>query len=358
MPTGKPITLYVPFYNAHACAQQVVAAIRGQTRPPDRVLFIDDYSQPPLQLAGVEILRHPANCGLAAARNSALGLCQTPRIAALDADVVPEPGWLAALEAALDQEPATGAGGALRERFDQDLGDRWRSVHMAQHWGATRLRNPRFLFGSNTLFDAEALRAAGGYDERCRTNNEDRLMSEALYAAGHTLVYEPAARCAHLRRDTAKSILAGYWRWHHARGLLQGDFDTPAGLLRRVDAVNFGIFRYRFDLDAAAGRTELLGLDAALPWVFCALDLALFRDRTGTPLSAFPTPDMLAAWPLPARRMVPRLLPDWPAFDTAPAWFPDYLAETQRAAESRGWFRSAEDDTIKTPSILRFHGFC
>jgi Glycosyltransferases, probably involved in cell wall biogenesis len=275
--TSRDVTVYVPAYNADATLGACLDSVLAQTARPARILVVDDASSNPVRVpAGIEVIRHKENLGLACARNTALGDCRTALIASLDSDVVLEPRWLENLLAVMNGGELAGAGGRMVERYQDELADRWRAVHMAQNWGEAAVINPRFLFGANTIFRSDLLREAGGYDERHRTNNEDRVVSDALYRKGYNLAYVPAAKCEHLRRDTCKSVLNGYWQWHHAKGLLDGDYQTPEGLIDRVARVNFGIFRYRYDLDAKAGREEFLPLDAAIPWVFGSRDLSLF----------------------------------------------------------------------------------
>lgn len=336
------ITLYVPCYNPGALLTRVVDGIRRQTIRPARVLLVDDGSSELPGSGGYEVLRHGANLGLAAARNTALAACRTRLIAALDADVVADPDWLEGLLSTLNETGAAGVGGRLVEHEQAQLGDRWRAVHMAQHWGDQRVVNPRFLFGANTLFAADVLRGAGGYLAELRTNNEDRTLCDALYASGCTLVYEPAAVCRHLRRDTAVSVLRGYWKWHHAKGLVRGDFDSDVGALRRIGEVNFGIFRYRYDLDLRAGRRDFLPLDLALPWVFCALDLEMLSRRTGRSV-----PDLGVA----IAGVAPPSLVDFlrsaisASAESAEVW-PEYMAGIAEHVEQSGWRAASQGAEI------------
>ncbi|OVE82699.1 hypothetical protein BVY04_00270, partial [bacterium M21] len=286
--TESDVTIYIPYYNTEATIGPCLDAVLAQTHHPARVLVIDDGSRLPFVDDRVEVIRHAKNSGLATARNTALDACKTPLIASLDSDVVADPHWLKHLLEAINLDHVVGAGGKLVEKYQDNLGNLWRAEHMKQHWGEKALRNPRFLYGANSLYIVDALHEVGRYDERLRTNNEDRTISEALYANFHDLIYTPDALCYHLRRDTYRSILHGYWQWHHARGLLAGDFQSPEGIIRRIADVNFGIFRYRFDLDAKNGRYDLLGLDACVPWVFCVNDLRLYHRVTGNAVPDFP----------------------------------------------------------------------
>jgi glycosyltransferase involved in cell wall biosynthesis len=352
MLTYKPsdITVYVPCYNVRD-VQPVIEALSAQSAQPASVLLVDDGSDKPLQVEGVQIIRHPENHGLATARNTALKHCKTDLLAALDADVQPELDWLERLLDALNREDVVGVGGRMDEHVQKTLGDRWRAVHMAQHWGAAPITHPRFLYGANTLFVAEALRSVGGYDERHLTNDEDRTMSDALYDAGHELFYEPEARCRHLREDTVWSILRGYWQWHHTKGLLNGEFLEPAGLMPRIELVNFGIFRYRLDTDVKEGRSELLGLDACIPWVFCARDLEMLAKHSDIPVPAFPPAGLFEQVDPAIVAVLKRMTPCDRAVGNAP-WFDDYCREFQRVMVEYGWFSEAGDKPERWEPLL------
>lgn len=283
MSVKQDITAYVPFYNSADTVRECIAGLRAQTLLPVRIIVIDDGSKDPLPDLGpeIDILRHAGNSGLGKGRNTALLACKTPLIAALDADVVPDPDWLQVLYSFLVGNENAGVGGMLTERFCTDIADHWRAVHMAQHWGNEFIQNPRFLFGSNTLFRVDILKGVGGYDERLKTNNEDRTISEKIYSKGYNLAYVPNACCEHLRHDTPETVLKGFWQWHHAKGLIEGNYDSPSGLIDRIRRVNFGIYDYRYRIDESTGRIDLLALDSCIPWVFCCLDIAFFGRRTG-----------------------------------------------------------------------------
>lgn len=343
------VTLYIPYFNSQDVIGECLAGILRQTVKPSRLILFDDASIPKaasveaVRDSGAEIVRLESNIGLGASRAMVLEMCKTPLLASLDADVVAEPEWLETLLGALNAHPgAAGAAGRLDELRQDTLGDRWRAVHMKQHWGGKPLVNPRFLYGANNVFAAAALREAGPYSPELKTNYEDMSMSERLLAKGFTLLYEPAARCGHLRRDTDISILRGFWKWFHAKGLMQGDFDSPEGLLRRIDAVNFGIFRYRFDLDAKEGRTDFLKLDLLIPWLFCALDLEMAFRHSGLDVPEFPG-ELLSAVPEAPLTILKAALPKPFGAGAKPQpWHEDYIAKFIACLDSYKWTESRD----------------
>ncbi len=219
----EPVTVYTPCYNGARYLRRSLPALFAQTLPPAEILVVDDGSTDgSAELARelgrgapvpVRVLAQPANRGLGAARNRAVREARTPLVAAVDADVVAEPGWLAALVAELDDPSVHGAGGDLRELYQQGLANRWRATHMRQSWGDARLEGVPFLYGANHVYRRETLLEVGLFDERCRTNGEDVDLGRRLLEKGRRLVYTPAAVCHHLRRDTLPSLLDTYWRW-------------------------------------------------------------------------------------------------------------------------------------------------
>jgi glycosyltransferase involved in cell wall biosynthesis len=187
------------------------------SRKPDEILVIDDGSTDDTAAIAsrypVTVVRQGENLGLAVARNTAVTKASAELVASLDADCAPSPGWLAALEADLSDPAVTGAGGMLIDGQSGKFLDRWRSVYMRQHWGHSRMVNPRFLFGANTIFRKSALIEAGLYDPRHRKGGEDCDMSLRLRSKGLTLIYNPSAVVYHMREDSFATLMNTHWRW-------------------------------------------------------------------------------------------------------------------------------------------------
>lgn len=120
--------------------------------------IVDDGSAQPVRLAEAEGLRVHRTTGLgpAAARNTGWRAADAEWIVFLDDDVVPEPGWWTAVEAALAAADARGLvaveGRVVTEPVDSLYE---RSVERSSGgWGLT----------CNVLYRREALEAVGGFD--------------------------------------------------------------------------------------------------------------------------------------------------------------------------------------------------
>jgi biofilm PGA synthesis N-glycosyltransferase PgaC len=211
------VTFYVPCYNVAQYLDRVLTALLRQTHPVAEVLIVDDGSRDETVAVArrypVRVLRHETNRGLAAARNTALAEVRTEFVAAIDADVELEPDWLARTMRNFGRAGVVGVGGKLLEKYTHGPGNAYRAERMKQHYGEEWRLDPGPLGGCDAVFRIGALREAGGYNERYRTNYEDCDMSRRLMAKGGQLVYEPAAVCWHLRTDTIRSVLRTAWRW-------------------------------------------------------------------------------------------------------------------------------------------------
>jgi glycosyltransferase involved in cell wall biosynthesis len=274
---NSSICLYIPCYNGAQFLPRVWKGICQQTLMPARVLLIDDGSSDDsvsiAESLGMEVVRHSKNCGLGAARNTALRTAAEPLIAALDADCVPEPGWMETLAGGLTESLA-GVGGNLQEFHQDTQADRWRATHMEQHWGSTSTTAVPFIRGSNTLWRRELLLAAGGYDERCRTNGEDLALCAKLKQMNNQYAYVADARCWHLRTDTEESVLRTYWRWMRGKRPRLSWGLVPLELARRSrDAARFAL------ADMCSHRWSLLSLDLRMPLACLRWDLAAMRER-------------------------------------------------------------------------------
>ncbi len=260
------VSLYIPCYNASRFLDKVLPAVCEQTLVPREIVIVDDGSTDATPLLArahadaapcpMRVVAHPHNMGLAAARNTGVRETAGKRVASLDADVVPAPDWLERLNAEMEATGAAGVGGDLMETCCDGLANLWRCRHMRQSWGPERKERPPFLFGSNTLFTRQAIQAAGGYDERLRTNAEDVKLCEAIRDR-MLLVYTPAAKCSHLRKDSLASLLHAYWRWHYY------GTHTPVSVSKNVESHWKAIKRLGrlFREDLAEGQPDCAAMD-------------------------------------------------------------------------------------------------
>jgi GT2 family glycosyltransferase len=278
----RKISVYIPAYNSAEFLPRAIEGLLSQTYPADEILVIDDGSRDNTaeiasRYPSVTLVRHKRNSGLGTARNTGFKTARNEFVASIDADCVPDPGWLAGLVRHFDDPKIAGIGGCLVEGVQRTRADRWRRAHMRQEWGEQAVRNPRFLFGCNNIFRRSAVLEVGGYDESMHTNGEDTDMSRRLREKGWDLHYDPSGRVVHLRYDTTRSILDTYWRWWRfgVRAYANG-----VRLRSVVGHALFVHFRCTFlDLvrsDLKSRRFELLRLDLGVLAYFPYRDFCLW----------------------------------------------------------------------------------
>lgn len=281
------VSLYIPCCNAAATIQSCLRGVLKQTYPVEEIVIVDDGStDDTVKIAArypVRIIRHQGNKGLAAARNTAIKGMKTELIASLDADCVPEPDWLRKLVKSFQKRQIGGAGGRLLDFHSSTVIDRWRAVHMKQHWGNKKMP-PSFLFGSNTVFRKQALTSIGCYHEDFKTNYEDVDVSKRLKKKGWDLVYIPKAQAHHLKQDTISSILNSYWMWNAAYYKEVGWYSGQKKFLLKLKD-NLGLANRYIEEDMGAKRYELIYADFLLALHHSLRDFEYFisRNRGGYP---------------------------------------------------------------------------
>jgi glycosyltransferase involved in cell wall biosynthesis len=231
----EKVSVYIPCYNAEKTIGECLEGVMRQSYPVDEIIIIDDGCRDAtpdiVSRYPVRVIRHAANKGLTASRNTAFREARNEFVAAIDADCVPDAEWLGRLMACFGDPDVAGAGGMLVERHRSAAADKWRGAHMAQSWGNEAVLDPPFLYGCNTVFRKQAVLSVGSYSDIFRNNYEDVDISRRLFDNGFRLAYEPTAAVEHLRRDSVISVLNTYWNWHYYRNL------TPqgcSGLVRRA----------------------------------------------------------------------------------------------------------------------------
>jgi len=226
-------------------------ALAAQTRT-HRVLVVDNGS-----LDGThrvlaahpsrpQVLRLHRNTGYAGALAAALPSVRTPYTGWLNDDAEPEPGWLAALEDALNADAsAAAASSALHD------GDGVMSLGVALTplgYGADTTGDRPFGFcGGAALLRTEAVRAAGGVPSSFFCYYEDTDTSWRLRLAGHRVVAVPGARVRHRGGASTGHGTPAFHRWNERNRLLMLLRCAPAGVAVREWA-------------------RFAALTAALPW--------------------------------------------------------------------------------------------
>ena len=238
MTAGVQSTVVVVTWRGQGLVGRCLDALATQTRA-HRVLVVDNASTDgtAAELAAhprhPQVLRLPRNAGYAGALAAALPRIRTPFMGWLNDDAEPEPGWLAALEAALDGDStATAAASVL---YDGD--GRVRSTGVALTglgYGKDTDRPAPFGFcGGAALLRTDALRDVGGVPAGFFCYYEDTDTVWRLRLAGYRVLAVPGARVRHVGGVSAGHGTPAFHRWNERNRLLMLLRCAPAGVAAR-----------------------------------------------------------------------------------------------------------------------------
>jgi GT2 family glycosyltransferase len=244
--TGPAITVVVPTKDRPEALGRCLAALAAQSLPPAEVVVVDDRSADARAVArmaatagrGRVRLVTGQGRGPAAARNLGVRTASAPVVAFTDDDCRPDPGWLAAIAAALDGD---GAGGAAVVAGPTVVGEPASSAtraaqvvtnHLLEAGLDRRSGTVGFAPTCNLAARAEVL-AGHPFDESFpAAAGEDRDWCDRLTAAGTAIAYVPGMLVRHhpgldLRRFWRQQVRYGEGA-HRYRAAAGGRGRPPA----------------------------------------------------------------------------------------------------------------------------------
>jgi mycofactocin system glycosyltransferase len=207
----------IPVRDDQAGLGRTLAAL-ARTAPHMPVVVVDDGSRGsmPLLPDGVWMIRRPSNGGPAAARNTGWAELRTTArapavVVFVDADCVPEPGWLPPVLRHFADPGTAAVAPRVRSRTEAGANEpmalasyesRWSPLDMGPACGPVRPGSAISYVPSAAL----AVRGAdferlGGFDERLRFG-EDVDLVWRLHSSGGRIRYEPAAVVGHPARSS------------------------------------------------------------------------------------------------------------------------------------------------------------
>lgn len=286
------VDIIIPTYNGATLLAACLDTLRQQSLQDFRVTVVDDGSTDGTatmltgQYPEVSVIRRERNSGLVAACNAGIRTTRADYVCLLNNDTEAEPGWLAALVAALDRAPAAGSAASKMLLFDQrdtlhSAGDGFTVTGLPLNHGVWQRDTGRYdqqhePFGPcagaalyrRTALDAVTTSPDGPLDPALFMYCEDVDLNWRLQLAGYRCVFAPTARIYHHLSATGGGPFASYWVGRNLLLVLAKNYPLP--LLRRywprIIAVYTGrAWRALRAWRGAAARATLRGMLAALP---------------------------------------------------------------------------------------------
>jgi GT2 family glycosyltransferase len=188
-----------------------------------------------------------ARPGRAAARNAGAGAAPGERLAFLDADCRPEPGWAAAIDRCLGEAPLVGGAVEIETGEPARASERFDALWRFQQ--QRTIREGRWAASANLAVTRSAFDGVGGFDE-AYGSAEDVDFCVRAARLGLEIAYCREAVVAHPASRSVREVLA--------RGLRQGHESTR--LHRRLDG-EIGRDYWRHPGGIVRGRAALHALN-------------------------------------------------------------------------------------------------
>lgn len=273
--SARALTVIVPAYNEAASVGDTVRSILDQTKPPARVIVVDDGSIDDTgalaAAAGATVIRPPANTGSkAGAQTYALQFVTTEFVMAIDADTTLAPDAIELLSAAFVEENVVAACGFVIPRHVRTVWERGRYVEylfafsfykqVQDYYG-----KPTISSGCFSMYRTDALRDAGGWSTR--TLAEDMDLTWTFYQQGRSVRFIPEAVCYPIEPHNLRYMRQQLRRWSH--GFIQNVRLHGRGILR-VPFLRFSVAVAMWDATIATAAyflvLPLLTLLVGHPW--------------------------------------------------------------------------------------------
>jgi mycofactocin glycosyltransferase len=204
------LTVVIPSYLAESSDIDRLARLVRLLQPLN-VIVVDDCSPEPIMLPDATVLRHDANKGPGAARNTGLHHVTTPFVAFVDDDASPRCDDLQRLAAQMNDQRVTLVAPRIRSTENGRLTGEYEKHHSPLDLGerptlVRPLSRVSYVPATVLVCRTDTAKSLGGFEESMRIG-EDVDFVWRMVEAGHLCRYEPTISCEHETRITVRSLL-------------------------------------------------------------------------------------------------------------------------------------------------------
>lgn len=251
MMESRLVAAVVVNWNSYAVLSRCLAALKNQSLPFDRVIVVDNASNPQLETLPdpwsneIEYVRLNKNIGFAAANNIAMRMLDGCKwVALVNPDAFLEPDWLQVMVSATIRYPscASFAGTLIDAKAPSRLdgmgdgyhmsGKAWRHGHGCRRDMFSVIeREVLSPCAAAAIYRRDALLSAGGFDEDFFCYFEDVDLGLRLRLAGQHCMLIPSALAQHIGAATTGGQHSDFAVYHGHRNLVWTFVKNMPGIL-------------------------------------------------------------------------------------------------------------------------------
>src|SRR5919199_5905576 len=213
-PDSARTVVIIPARDAAACLGHCLDALRAEGVPGERgqLIVVDDASDDETAkiaaAAGATVLDGRGR-GPAAARNLGARQANADVLVFLDADTAPEPGWLAALLAPLEDDPGVVAVKGRYVTRQRGLVPRFSQLEFEEKYARLeRAERVDFVDTGTAAYRRDVFLNVNGFDESFPAQSaEDVELAFRLAEQGARFAFSPTARVRHLHAESLPAYL-------------------------------------------------------------------------------------------------------------------------------------------------------
>ncbi|HSF40634.1 MAG TPA: glycosyltransferase family 2 protein [Thermoanaerobaculia bacterium] len=225
------VSAIIPTLGRSPWLLQCLEALRREGGRAIEIVVVDQGEKPADLPEGMadRVVRPGRNLGFAAGTNRGIAESSGALLATVNDDAIVEPGWLASLRAALEEDPRAAAAQGVNLLLDDPERTDGCGIAWNRWWQAVQIGHgeeappaapgAREVFGVSAtaaLFRREALLAVSSrgevFDSRLVSYYEDVELAGRLRAAGFRALLVPAARARHAGSATGRTLSRERWR--------------------------------------------------------------------------------------------------------------------------------------------------
>ena len=257
------ISVVIPVYNDARMLRRCLSALADQSRPADEIVVVDnastDDSAAVAREFGTRIVVEPRR-GIASASAAGFDAAVGDLIVRLDADSVPDPGWLRHIEGRFSAHPVLDVATGTADFVDTNRFTAWvaRYVYLGWYfWAMGLLLGHPPMFGSNLALRASAWRAIRATAHRTSATVHDDLDLSFQVLPGMAVLYDEGMLMTVSGRpfDSALSFTIRCWR-----GVATIAMNWSGWVPRRVAVTRAAQFAYDTDLQPPIARRSAASL--------------------------------------------------------------------------------------------------